>query len=144
MERSEEKSSSIAGEASQKVARIVAAAEESASELLADAEQDAQGILSKARAEADGILAAAREQVERAENALKPERSPGNADASVRVSGAAGLDGGGDTAGARLVAMNLALDGSSSKEISAHLETEFPELDDLSGLVAEVLARAGR
>lgn len=141
---SEEKSNSVAGEASQKVARIVSAAEESAGELLAEAQNDAREIVSKARAEAEGILAAAREQVEHAENALKPDRSTGNADAAVRTSGAASSDGGGDTAGARLVAMKLALDGSAPEEISARLEAEFPELDDPAGLVAEVLVRAGR
>ncbi len=48
-----------------------------------------------------------------------------------------------DAAGARLVAMNMALDGASSEQIAAKLSEDY-ELEDADGLITEVLARAGK
>ena len=45
---------------------------------------------------------------------------------------------------ARLVAMNMALEGSSREEIATQVDDEFGTVDDLDGLVDDVLARAGR
>jgi hypothetical protein len=44
-----------------------------------------------------------------------------------------------DAAGARLVAMNMALDGASREEIEAHLAETYA-LDDAGSLVDDVLA----
>lgn len=48
-----------------------------------------------------------------------------------------------DVAGARLVAMNMALDGASREQITARLGEDFA-LDDAGELADEVLARARR
>ncbi len=48
-----------------------------------------------------------------------------------------------DDAGARLVAMNMALDGSSRDEIVSHLDADYA-LDDAGGLADEILAIAGK
>ena len=40
--------------------------------------------------------------------------------------------------------MNMALTGSSREEIAAQLSSEFGQLDDLDGMLDDVLARAGR
>jgi len=48
-----------------------------------------------------------------------------------------------DATAARLVAMNMALEGSSREQIAAALAAEY-DLDDREKLVADVLSRAGR
>jgi outer membrane biosynthesis protein TonB len=48
-----------------------------------------------------------------------------------------------DIAAARLVAMNMALDGASREDIDAALAADY-DLDDRAKLVDEVLAKAGR
>jgi outer membrane biosynthesis protein TonB len=50
---------------------------------------------------------------------------------------------GGDAAGARLVAMKMALDGASREEVDAHLAESF-DLADREALLDEVFARVGR
>lgn len=52
--------------------------------------------------------------------------------------------GGADHGAARLVAMNMALEGTEREAIAARLAEEFEGLGDLGGLVDEVLERAGR
>ena len=49
-----------------------------------------------------------------------------------------------DLGAARLVAMNMALEGASREQISAQLESEFGVVPDQDGLLDEVFARAGR
>lgn len=49
-----------------------------------------------------------------------------------------------DLSGARLVAMNLALEGADRELISARLESEFGAVDGLGPMLDDVLARAGR
>lgn len=51
---------------------------------------------------------------------------------------------GSDLGAARLVAMNLALDGNSRDQISTQLESEFGQISDVDGLLDEILARAER
>jgi hypothetical protein len=48
-----------------------------------------------------------------------------------------------DAAGARLVAMNMALDGASREEIEGHLAENY-ELDDAGSLVDDVLALSSK
>ena len=45
--------------------------------------------------------------------------------------------------GARLVAMNLALDGSSREDVEEHLKEKFG-IDDASTLLDDVFARVGK
>jgi DivIVA domain-containing protein len=56
---------------------------------------------------------------------------------------AAGESGNGDEAGARLVAMKMALDGSSREEVEQHLSEAFG-LTDAGDLLDDVFARAKR
>lgn len=49
----------------------------------------------------------------------------------------------GDTVAARLVAMNMALEGASRDEIERALASEY-ELDDSAGLIDDVLSKAGK
>ena len=58
----------------------------------------------------------------------------GNADAEEKSA---------DNAGARLVAMNMALDGSSREEIEAHLAEHYA-IDDAGAIVDDVLQLAGK
>lgn len=62
------------------------------------------------------------------------------------ANGSGSVDGasGGELGAARLVAMNMALDGASRDDISGQLESEFGDLPDMDGLLDEVLARAER
>jgi hypothetical protein len=48
-----------------------------------------------------------------------------------------------DAGAARLVAMNMALDGSGREEIAAQIRADFGEVPGLDGLLDEVLTRAG-
>ena len=48
-----------------------------------------------------------------------------------------------DEAGARLVALKMALDGASRDEVAQHLTSNY-ELSDSSQMVDDVFARAGR
>ena len=49
-----------------------------------------------------------------------------------------------DVGAARLVAMNMALEGASREQISSRLEADFGDVPDVDGLLDEVLARAQR
>jgi len=66
------------------------------------------------------------------------DREPANGGAAAPAAS------GSDLGAARLVAMNLALDGSSRESMAAQLEKEFGEVPDLDGLLDETLAHARR
>lgn len=70
--------------------------------------------------------------------------TPGPTEDAAAPNGGEAADGAklGDAAGARLVAMNMALDGSSREEIEAALAAY--ELDDQAKLVDEILAKTGK
>ncbi len=64
--------------------------------------------------------------------------TPGTDDATpVAVSGS-------DLGAARLVAMNMALEGASREQIASQLRSEFGPVDGIEGLLDDVFARAGR
>lgn len=67
-------------------------------------------------------------------DAAEPEPAP---QAPVAVSGS-------DLGAARLVAMNMALEGASREQISSQLDAEFGPVDGTEELLDDVLARAGR
>jgi outer membrane biosynthesis protein TonB len=67
--------------------------------------------------------------------------APGTAEQSAADAGNGVRSG--DVAAARLVAMNMALEGASREDIDTALAADF-DLDDRAKLVDEVLARAGR
>jgi len=147
-------SSPIADEVGAKVAQIVAAAEATAAEIVSAARDEADRIVERAQRDAG-------EQLERAEHAARElAAEAGRLKQSIsgesEVAAVAGAepgaaisekgqeDGPADDAGARLVAMNMALDGASSNEIARRLTADFPGIDGTDELVAEVLAKAGR
>jgi vacuolar-type H+-ATPase subunit H len=68
-----------------------------------------------------------------------PEPEP---DAEVEVTAPA--ISGSDLGAARLVAMNMALDGSSRVQISRQITSEFGEIDNVDVLLDDVLRRANR
>ncbi len=74
--------------------------------------------------------------------AAEPEPEPEPEPADGAASGPAGPEV--DLSGARLVAMNLALEGADRELISARLESEFGAVDELGAMLDDVLARAGR
>ncbi len=61
---------------------------------------------------------------------------------AANAAAAAPAVSGSDEAAARLVAMNMALDGSSREEIAAKLRSDFGADADLEGVLDDVLARA--
>jgi hypothetical protein len=70
----------------------------------------------------------------------EPEPPPDEGTPPAAGNGAARSD---DAAGARLVAMNMALEGASRDQIAARLDQDF-KLDDAPRLVDEVLALAAK
>ncbi|MCL4288547.1 MAG: hypothetical protein KJ006_13000, partial [Thermoleophilia bacterium] len=62
----------------------------------------------------------------------------------VSATAAGGSTGAADQGAARLVAMNMALDGAERETITAHLRGEFGEVPDVEGLIDEVMSRAKR
>ena len=77
------------------------------------------------------------------EPAIVPEPTPPPDEATppAAANGAAGKSD--DAAGARLVAMNMALDGATREEIEAHLAENY-ELSDAGSLVDDVLALSSK
>jgi cell division septum initiation protein DivIVA len=90
----------------------------------------------------------------------KPAESPSNEDLISQLRGAMGSTGaaveeeaptgppaapsGSDQGAARLVAMNMALDGSSRDQITARIAAEFSTVGNAETLVDDVLRRAAR
>jgi outer membrane biosynthesis protein TonB len=71
------------------------------------------------------------------------EGTPPTPDTTEQAAAAGNGVKSGDTASARLVAMNMALEGASREDIDAALAADF-DLDDRAKLVDEVLTKAGR
>jgi hypothetical protein len=116
VERDATQQGSLAAEAAAQVQAIVAAAERRADERAATA---VQGLLERIDA-----LSAALDELRRDVAALGGERST-------------------DEAGARLVALNMALEGSPRDATARYLEEHF-ELPELDALLDDVYASAGR
>jgi hypothetical protein len=156
-------SEEFAARAAEAVRRVFTEAEAKAKQIVRDAEVEAKRIRDEAEAEA-------RERIERARRALselagetstpdpeptpepEPEPQPQPAPAPapdpapapevpLQESSTGGANG--DDAAARLVAMKLAVDGKDREEIEAELSERFGP-GDRSGLLDDVLARAGR
>jgi len=74
----------------------------------------------------------------------EPEAEPEPAtDEAEVIADPNGSSAAGDEAGARLVALKMALDGSSRSEIEQHLADNY-DLNDSSDMVDDVFERAGR
>jgi vacuolar-type H+-ATPase subunit H len=129
-----------AAEAAQRLATIVDAAERAAAGVIDDAEQQAQRHLDEARERADRMVAERlRELADRLDPADGGERRTGHlkpvetleheADEAPRRSG---------SAGARLLATQMAVSGADREEIEARLRSGF-DIDDTSEILDAIL-----
>lgn len=123
----------------ERLAAIVEAAEQAAAKVIDDAEEQARRQLSEANARADRIVAerlrALADELDPSpasqprEPHLRPVTEPGVAPAPGPRSGAAG---------ARLLATQMAVSGSSREEIAARLRSSF-EIEDTSEILDAIL-----
>ncbi len=145
--------------AEQTAAQIRSAAEEDAAEIRRQAEEEATGIRSAARGDVQELLDSIRERVTSLSADLKqlyerlqppaasasrePEPAPTAVTPEPAERGSAGgEDEGGDIESARLVALNMALDGASRDEVDHYLSENF-SVSDRAALLDEVYALAG-
>lgn len=144
------------------VAGAIDAAEERAAEIEHDAQKKAEAALEDARREAKRIVDRAQAAVAglaaeltgdvpeapapdpepspSADPEPGPDPVPGPTPLAHEPPQAAGTNG--DEAGARLVAMKMALDGTPREKVAAHLAEAY-ELSDSDDLLDDVFARAG-
>lgn len=140
---------SSAADAAQRLARIVDAAEQAAASVIDDAEKQAQSHLDAARDRADRIVA---ERLRELADQLDPpgagERRTGHLKPVEAVAGMGEGDGEDVTprrsgsAGARLLATQMAISGASRAEIEKRLESGF-EIEDTSEILDAILGPEG-
>jgi hypothetical protein len=132
-----------AADAAQRLARIVDAAEQAAASVIDDAEKQAQHHLDEARDRADGIVAERLRELadqldppsagERRTGHLKPVEPTADEDdeepLAPRRSG---------SAGARLLATQMAVSGASREEIESRLKSGF-EIEDTGEILDAIL-----
>ncbi len=137
-----------AAEAAQRLARIVDAAEQAAASVIDDAEKQAQRLLEEARERADGIVAERlRELADELDlpgsaahrsGHLVPVEAPDEAvgDAEAPAQPRSG------SAGARLLATQMAVSGAERAEIESRLRNGF-EIEDTSEILDAILGPEG-
>jgi hypothetical protein len=149
----------------ERVRAIVDSAERSLAELAQSAREDAEGLRAEARAYRDRARQAAAAVEERAaalareldelpddgrSDAAHPagdepeaatEAGPDAAPLAAEPTGGARAEGSSGGEAPRVIALNMALDGSSRDEIAHYLQENF-ELDDPEEIVSEVWSRA--
>jgi hypothetical protein len=130
----------LIGSTAERLAAIVEAAEQAAAKVIDDAEEQARRQLSEANARADRIVA---ERLRTLADELDPPASPQAREPHLRpVSSepapppAAGPRSG--SAGARLLATQMAVSGSSREEIAARLRGSF-DIEDTSEILDAIL-----
>jgi len=126
----------------ERLAAIVEAAEQAAAKVIDDAEQQARQQLAEASARADRIVAerlrALADELDplgtapRRESHLQPVEPPSESPVQSLRSGRAG------SAGARLLATQMAVSGSSREEIEQRLSSGF-EIEDASEILDAIL-----
>jgi cell division septum initiation protein DivIVA len=131
----------------ERIAAIVEAAEEAASKVIDDAEEEARSYLEEARSRADRIVA---EQLRSLADRLDPPVSGGRRtthlkpveplapEEAVETEPATEPRARGGPAGARLLATQMAVSGSSREEISARLRSSF-EIEETAGILDAIL-----
>jgi cell division septum initiation protein DivIVA len=151
-------------------AAIRAEAETEAERIRVEAEERASTLRSEVRSDVTGLVASIREAVNRLQSDLErleerlgepdsapprtkpaaprsePVAAPVEEDLDLALAEDAavgGAESGGDVEGARLVALNMALDGASRDEISRHLRDSHG-VSDSAGLLDEVYESIGR
>jgi cell division septum initiation protein DivIVA len=135
----------LAVSTAERIAVIVEAAEKAAAGVIDDAEEQARRYLDEARAEADRIVAerlrAVADELDppastpRSAPHLKPVESPSPGEEADSAAARRSRNG---SAGARLLATQMAVSGSSRKEIEARLRSGF-EIEDASGILDAIL-----
>ena len=130
----------LATSAAERIATIIEAAEQAAAGVIDDAEEQARRHIEEAKAEADRIAAERLRAIadeldspasaaERPERRLRPVEELGSElDSSPRP----------DSTGARLLATQMAVSGSSREEIEARLRSGF-EVEDASEILDAIL-----
>ncbi len=125
----EGKPPSSASEATERLARIVDAAERAAESVLADAEEQARQHVEEARARADRVAAERLREVADELDPSEPDRARTPHLKSVEPAPATDEDSPATrhlgAAGARLLATQMAVSGSSRKEIEERLRSGF-------------------
>jgi DivIVA domain-containing protein len=151
---------SLSAGTSEQVRVILEAAEASAAELRADAERQASGHVAEIRRAADGMMARLEELERELGTLLESLRASGErlTEGLARLhADAVGLGAdeppvpeedlapspNGDEAGARLIALNMALSGTPREETARYLAEHFA-LDDAQALLDDVYERADR
>ena len=130
-----------------RIAAIVEAAEEAASKVIDDAEEEARSYLEDARSRADRIVAEHLRSLadrldppasgERRTSHLKPVE-PLAPEEAIEFEPATLPHAQGSQAGARLLATQMAVSGSSREEISARLRSSF-EIEETAGILDAIL-----
>jgi hypothetical protein len=150
----------LVDDAAKRLATIVAAAERAAEQVIDDAEARARQILADAEGEAARLRAALLEVVDRAARELDrtdggAEREPENGARGAHLSAVPTAESDdppalrpalaedpdpapGSAAGARLLATQMAVSGSSREEIEARLRNGF-EIEDTSSILDAIL-----
>jgi len=145
------RAASLSEGTSAQVGAILAAAEGSARQLRAEAERDASGHVARVeaaatdmvdklhrlQAELDRLLAGLKATAATLDSAPVPAPPPA---AAAAANGGARSD---DEAGARLVALNMALEGTAREEAARFLAEHYA-LADVEALLDAVYASAGR
>jgi hypothetical protein len=129
-----------AADAAQRLARIVDAAEQAAASVIDDAEREAQRHLDEARERADRIVA---ERLRELADELDPPAAVEARGGHLRpVEAPPDPDGGeprrAGSAGARLLATQMAVSGADRKEIEARLRNGF-DIEDTSEILDAIL-----
>jgi cell division septum initiation protein DivIVA len=139
---SERRASDAAADAAARLAAIVEAAEQAASKVIDDAERQAQRLLEEARERADRIVAERlRELAEELDPGAAPDVQPqlrsleGGAEGEREAEDAPQRPG---SAGARLLATQMAVSGATRAEIEQRLRSGF-EIDDPGALLDAIL-----
>jgi hypothetical protein len=134
---------SLSSSASAQVQAILEAAENSAEQIKREAEAEAEKIRGAAREskqeDLSGVLAAVaslRKDLDTLEARLKELQGPAPAPEPAAIAQTADGD---DTESARLIALNMALNGESREETDKYLAENF-ELGDRAALLDEVYA----
>jgi hypothetical protein len=137
-----------AAEAAQRLATIVDAAERAAAGVIDDAEQQAQRQLDEARDRADRIVAERlRELADQLDPPSSGERRTGHLKSVEAVAEIAEDDEApparrSGSAGARLLATQMAVSGAERKEIEARLRSGF-DIEDTSEILDAILGPEG-
>lgn len=124
----------------ERLAAIVEAAEQAAAKVIDDAEQQARRQLSEANVRADRIVA---ERLRAIADELDPPQVPKPREPHLRPVTEPGVEAAAPrprsgAAGARLLATQMAVSGSSREEISARLRSSF-EIEDTSEILDAIL-----